>query len=74
GERVIHENLVTGNKGKVFCNNVHVKGASGFCNTYNGVEAYHASTLLETLNQPYWLRDVSSVLNIYGAVQTLNGK
>ena len=74
GERAIHENLVTGNKGKIFCNNVHVKGASGFCNTYNGVEAYHASTLLETSNQPYWLRDVSSVLNIYGAVQTLNSK
>ncbi|MCF0377417.1 hypothetical protein L0F44_05105 [Klebsiella pneumoniae] len=74
GERIVHENLVTGNKGKVFCNNVHVKGASGFCNTYNGIEAYHSSTLLETLNQPYWLRDASSVLNIYGAVQTLNGK
>ncbi|EMC1559677.1 hypothetical protein TZS66_002992 [Klebsiella pneumoniae] len=73
GERVIHENLVTGNKGKVFCNNVHVKGASGFCNTYNEIEAYHASTLLETTDMPYWTRDASAVVKIYGAVQTLNG-
>ncbi|MDD1897379.1 hypothetical protein [Klebsiella pneumoniae] len=73
GERIIHENLVTGNKGKVFCNNVHVKGASGFCNTYNEIEAYHASTLLETTDMPYWTRDASAVVKIYGAVQTLNG-
>ncbi|HIH9922134.1 TPA: hypothetical protein ACYVFU_000334 [Klebsiella pneumoniae] len=72
GERIIHENLVTGNKGKVFCNNVHVKGASGFCNTYNEIEAYHASTLLETTDMPYWLRDILARLYIYGAVQTLN--
>ncbi|HIH5241335.1 TPA: hypothetical protein ACYSE7_003455, partial [Raoultella ornithinolytica] len=72
GERVIHENLVTGNKGKVFCNNVHVKGASGFCNTYNEIEAYHASTLLETTDMPYWLRAILARLYIYGAVQTLN--
>ncbi|HCF8591363.1 hypothetical protein AAH440_07135 [Klebsiella pneumoniae] len=72
GERIIHENLVTGNKGKVFCNNVHVKGASGFCNTYNEIEAYHASTLLETTDMPYWLRDDSAELHIYGAVQTQN--
>ncbi|MCQ0551052.1 hypothetical protein L1C30_23945 [Klebsiella pneumoniae] len=74
GERIIHENLVTGNKGKVFCNNVHIKGASGFCNTYNEIEAYHAATLLETTDMPYWLRDILAKLYIYGAVQTLNNK
>ncbi|HCB9020936.1 TPA: hypothetical protein M2O92_002061 [Klebsiella pneumoniae] len=72
GERAIHENLVTGNKGKVFCNNVHVKGASSFCNTYNEIEAYHSSTLLETTDMPYLTRDDSAVVNIFGPVQTLN--
>ncbi|MHC7876254.1 hypothetical protein ACYA1U_22915 [Klebsiella pneumoniae] len=72
GERVIHENEITGNNGKIFCNNVHVKGTHDFCNTYNKVQAYHSSTLLETTDMPYWLRDVSAELRIYGAVQTLN--
>ncbi|WP_130953763.1 hypothetical protein [Klebsiella pneumoniae] len=72
GERAIHENLVTGNKGKIFCNNVHIKGASGFCNTYNEIEAYHASTLLETTDMPYWTRDTSAIVKIFGAIQTLN--
>ncbi|MBZ1987709.1 hypothetical protein, partial [Klebsiella pneumoniae] len=51
---------------------IHVKGASGFCNTYNEIEAYHSSTLLETTDMPYWLRDASAELRIYGAVKTLN--
>ncbi|EPY6995987.1 hypothetical protein ACXEG5_005103, partial [Klebsiella pneumoniae] len=72
GERVIHENEITGNDGKIFCNNVHVRNTHDFCNTYNKVQAYHSSTLLETTDMPYWLRDASAELRIYGAVKTLN--
>ncbi|WP_200534621.1 hypothetical protein, partial [Klebsiella pneumoniae] len=72
GERVIHENEITGNDGKIFCNNVHVRNTHDFCNTYNKVQAYHSSTLLETTDMPYWLRDTSAELRIYGAVKTLN--
>lgn len=72
GERIVHENLVTGNKGKIFCDNIHIKGASGFCNTYNEIEAYHASTLLETTDMPYWTRHTSAIVKIFGAIQTLN--